>query len=176
MSDFCKFCIFLALCGYVALANNQVCQVETGQKCVSDSLSRLLKHDSAADSFHQLKASHHPLSFKQMINSIREDQNCTSTCCQDLLSLRDNPLKKPQLLQFYDASSTYRSPSRFAGYLNSEGTYNLCKRSGGNYCRISKNSEGFDLHYFHCVPESCSVHDMNQVIASFGEIMPINIV
>lgn len=126
-----------------------------------------------------------PLTFKQMIMSIDPDTDCSSRCCQELVSLRDDrgrdPTQLRKLLQFYDASATYRSASRSSAYLSTEGTYSLCKRAGGNYCRINKHVPPFnlikryDVTSFHCVPASCGVDEMNAIIANFPDQMPINV-
>lgn len=129
----------------------------------------------SAPTFKNLLLSISPRPENNSNQNLKSAKNCTSDCCQDLLNLRDDPTNLEQLLKFYDASATYRSPSRFAGYLKSEGTYSLCKRSGGNYCRIKQDRNGYKYFNYHCIPKSCSVDSINQVVNNFGENMPINL-
>lgn len=172
----------------LVFSQNEVCLSEIGHNCLPESVSDWLSEseNSRETIFNFLSPNFTmPLTFKQMILSIDPEKDCSSKCCQDLVSLRDDRGRDPgqlqKLLQFYDASATYRSPSRAAVYLSTEGTYSLCKRSGGNYCRINKNIfpftliDRYDVTSFHCVPASCSVEDLNTIISSFSDQMPINL-
>ena len=97
--------------------------------------------------------------------------NCSgNTCCEELQKTSGRYKKYLE-----DSSGNFKRSGILSGFGSqrpSDGVISQCQRAernnrnkfGGKYCKLDQNLNGVNLPKFECVPDSCSVDDLNFVL------------